>query len=81
MDETNERKVWKLLLQTATNFSAQYFYLAPKFPRQLEFNNDMRVIMCVNGTTKPRKALFDTPAYARRAERMKSRMQTKRQKK
>ena len=36
MDVVNERRVWELLLRTAENYSAQYFYLAPKFPRQLK---------------------------------------------
>lgn len=52
MDETNERLVWDLLLHTATNFSAQYLYLAPKFPRQLEYNDDMTVTFVNNGMNK-----------------------------
>ena len=47
-------KVWELLLNTATKYSAQYFYLAPKFPRQLEFNDDMRVLACMSGANKKR---------------------------
>ena len=52
MDETNERLVWDLLLHTATNYSAQYLYLAPKFPRQLEYNEDMTVVFVHNGLNK-----------------------------
>ena len=52
MDEENEKKVWKLLLDTATNYSAQYFYFAPKFPRNLEFNDNMTVIICFNGRVR-----------------------------
>ena len=54
MDAVNERKVWELLLNTATNYSAQYFYLAPKFPRQLEFNEEMQVLCCMSGANKKR---------------------------
>ena len=49
LDETNERAVWEMLLATATEYSAQYFYLAPKFPRQLEFTDDMTVTTCNSG--------------------------------
>ena len=73
MDEPNERKVWRLLLQTATNFSAQYFYLAPKFPRHLPFNDKMTVVMCVNGSASKRRARWDTQAYIRRIRRQKDR--------
>ena len=52
MDETNERLVWDLLLHTATNYSAQYLYLAPKFPRKLRYNEDMTVVFVHNGMNK-----------------------------
>ena len=50
MDENNERIVWEMLMKTATNFSAQYLYFAPKFPRELEFNREMTVAFCLNGS-------------------------------
>ena len=43
MDEQNERRVWELLVETADNHSAQFFYLAPKFPEQLEFDDKMHI--------------------------------------
>ncbi len=72
MDEANERKVWKLLLETAANYSAQYFYLAPKFPHQLDFDGNMRVHFCLSGTLKKRQTQSHTTteSYVRRARRV-----------
>jgi hypothetical protein len=49
MDERNEKMVWKLLVETAKNHSAQFFYLAPKFPQQLQFDEHMNIHVCYNG--------------------------------
>ena len=49
MDEDNERAVWQMLLRTAAQYSAQYLYLAPKFPRGLPFSDDMSVTVCFSG--------------------------------
>lgn len=73
MDVVNERKVWELLLRTAENYSAQYFYLAPKFPRQLKFDGKMRVLACMSGANRKRKQGNKnediTETHIRRAER------------
>ena len=49
MDQKNEKAVWGLLLRTAKSYSAQYIYVSPKFPRNLDFD-DVTVVMCMNGT-------------------------------
>ncbi len=49
MDEKNERRVWELLVENAKTHSAQFFYLAPKFPRQLVFDDHMHIHVCYNG--------------------------------
>lgn len=49
MDERNEREVWRLLVATAEDYSAQYFYMAPKFPRKLEFSSRQSVLFCFSG--------------------------------
>ncbi len=41
MDEKNERKVWAMLLQVCRQYQAQYFYMAPKFPRSLPFDDQV----------------------------------------
>ena len=71
MDERNERGVWDLLLNTANNYSSQYFYMAPKFPRHLEFSEKMSVAICHNGATRKRKPKFDLDAVIRRIKRKK----------
>ena len=75
MDVVNERRVWELLLRTAENYSAQYFYLAPKFPRQLKFDGEMRVLACMSGANRKRTKLSPknedmTETHIRRAERL-----------
>ena len=78
MDVVNERRVWELLLRTAENYSAQYFYLAPKFPRQLKFDGTMRVLACMSGANRKRaksnktkdKGEDLTDTHIRRAERI-----------
>ena len=41
MDETNERSVWDMLLEVCKEHQAQYFYMAPKFPYDLPFNEQV----------------------------------------
>ena len=41
MDETNERHVWGMLLEVCREHQAQYFYMAPKFPYSLPFDNQV----------------------------------------
>ena len=41
MDEKNERYVWKMLLDVCSKHQAQYFYMAPKFPYSLPFNDQV----------------------------------------
>ena len=69
MDEKNERKVWQLLLRIATNYSAQYFYFAPKFPRNLDFSDKMRIIFCVTGSVVKSKSSCDMEKLIKRAAR------------
>lgn len=54
MDERNEKLVWQLLVDTAQKHSAQFFYLAPKFPRQLTFDDNMHIHVCFNGSMRRR---------------------------
>ena len=49
MDENNEKRVWDLLIETADQHAAQFFYLAPKFPTGLEFERNIKVHLCFNG--------------------------------
>ena len=41
MDERNERAVWGMLLEVSRKHQAQYFYMAPKFPYSLPFNDQV----------------------------------------
>ena len=63
-----------MLLETATQYSAQYFYLAPKFPRLLTYTKGMNLLMCLNGTAGGMKTnLWSNKkilkAYAKRKRR------------
>ena len=49
MDEQNEEQVWKLLVETAENHSAQFLYMAPKYPSSLKFDKNMHIHTCFNG--------------------------------
>ena len=49
MDDSNERQVWRLLAKTADESSSQFIYLAPKFPKNLEFDDSMLCHICYNG--------------------------------
>jgi hypothetical protein len=42
MDERNERQVWAMLLKVCREYQAQYFYMAPKFPYSLPFDDQVR---------------------------------------
>ena len=59
MDDSNERQVWRLLAKTASERSAQFLYLAPKFPKNLEFDDSMLCHICYNGDVFKRD--FDMP--------------------
>jgi hypothetical protein len=41
MDERNERLVWGMLLAVCREYQAQYFYMAPKFPYRLPFDDQV----------------------------------------
>ncbi len=69
MDDKNERMMWRQLMETAAKYSAQYFYLAPKFPRQLDFNDDVTVILCQNGAASKRRAELDIDAAIDQAKK------------
>ena len=69
MDPDNERRVWGLLLETATRYSAQYFYLAPKFPRLLNYTSGINMLMCLNGSGKMGATSWDNKAILKRYSR------------
>merc|ERR1712079_569960 len=52
MDEKNERAVWDQLLKVCEQHEAQYFYMAPKFPYSLPFNDQVTMLICNNGNVK-----------------------------
>ncbi len=66
MDEENEKLIWRQLMETAAKYSAQYFYFAPKFPRSLDFNDDVTVVLCNNGSAQKRKAEMDLDTIVKR---------------
>jgi len=49
MDERNERAIWAQLLKVCKEHQAQYFYMAPKFPYSLPFNEQVTMLICNNG--------------------------------
>lgn len=49
MDERNERLVWDQLLNVCRKYKAQYFYMAPKFPYSLPFDDQVTIVVCNNG--------------------------------
>ena len=50
MDEYNEQRVWEILVDTANEHSAQFFYLAPKYPHGISFEaRSMHIHVCFNG--------------------------------
>jgi len=49
MDERNERAIWAQLLKVCQEHQAQYFYMAPKFPYSLPFNEQVTMLICNNG--------------------------------
>ena len=54
MDEKNEKRVWEILVDSANEHSAQFFYLAPKYPHDLDFERSMHIHMCFNGDVELR---------------------------
>ena len=56
MDEQNEKRVWEILVDSAETHSAQFLYLAPKFPQTLKFDENMHIHTCFNGQFDLRKA-------------------------
>ena len=56
MDEQNEKRVWELLVGSAEQHSAQFLYLAPKFPQTLKFDENMHIHTCFNGQFDLRRA-------------------------
>merc|ERR1712059_170214 len=49
MDDKNERAIWAQLLKVCEQHKAQYFYMAPKFPYSLPFNQQVSMLICNNG--------------------------------
>jgi len=55
MDENNERNVWSMLLDVCKDHSAQYFYMAPKFPYNLPFDDQVTILVCNSGAAEKKK--------------------------
>jgi len=55
MDENNERNVWSMLLEVCKVHSAQYFYMAPKFPYNLPFDDQVTILVCNSGAAEKKK--------------------------
>lgn len=49
MDFRNETEVWKILMEEATKTSTQFFFIAQKFPKNLQFGEDIKFHICMNG--------------------------------
>ena len=59
MDERNEKSVWELLVETANQHSAQFFYLAPKYPADLDLDKNIKVHICFNGNVNTETPYID----------------------
>ena len=51
MDDTNERNVFDLIVETASKSSSQYFLLTPKLLQDLNFSDKMQIHVVFNGPT------------------------------
>merc|ERR1712059_199019 len=72
MDERNERAVWSQLLKVCREHQAQYFYMAPKFPYSLPFDDQVTMLICNNGNVdKEGHKMFRTKQFVESAKRMK----------
>merc|ERR1712096_474285 len=70
MDEKNERAVWDMLLQVCETHKAQYFYMAPKFPYSLPFNEQVTMLICNNGgVMKKGSKDFRTKSFVEKAKK------------
>ena len=49
MDDTNERRVFDLVVETADSNSSQYFLFSPKLLRDLSYSNKMLIHVLWNG--------------------------------
>ena len=49
MDDLNERRVFDLIVETASNNSSQYFLLSPKLLSGLRFSDRMHIHVIFNG--------------------------------
>jgi len=64
MDEQNERAIWAQLLKMCKEHQAQYFYMAPKFPYSLPFNEQVTMLICNNGyVSKTDQKEFKTKSF------------------
>eukprot|EP00090_Calanus_glacialis_P046443 TRINITY_DN9124_c0_g1_i1.p1 TRINITY_DN9124_c0_g1~~TRINITY_DN9124_c0_g1_i1.p1 ORF type:complete len:1049 (-),score=416.15 TRINITY_DN9124_c0_g1_i1:332-3478(-) len=72
MDERNERAIWAQLLKVCKEHQAQYFYMAPKFPYSLPFNEQVTMLICNNGNVdKEGHKMFRTKQFVEAAKKMK----------
>jgi len=71
MDERNERAIWAQLLKVCKEHQAQYFYMAPKFPYSLPFNEQVTMLICNNGNVdKEGHKEFRTKQFVESAKKM-----------
>ena len=71
MDERNEKAVWEILVDSANDHSAQFFYLAPKYPHGLQFEKNMHIHVCFNGNMDIRNEsdnFIDVDAYIKKKQ-------------
>jgi len=74
MDERNERAIWAQLLKVCKEHQAQYFYMAPKFPYSLPFNEQVTMLICNNGyVEKEGHKAFKTKQFVDLAKKKKRR--------
>lgn len=70
MDERNERLVWDQLLNVCRKYKAQYFYMAPKFPYSLPFDDQVTIVVCNNGAvSKPSHRSYRMKTFIEMAKR------------
>jgi len=70
MDERNERQVWDMLLEVCREHQAQYFYMAPKFPYSLPFDNQVTILICNKGNLdKNSHHSFSTQSFVQASRR------------
>ncbi|XP_067138662.1 structural maintenance of chromosomes protein 5-like [Centruroides vittatus] len=71
MDSTNERKVYELVVKTACQEnSSQYFLLTPKLLPDLEYSENMTVLLIHNGPNLISHKKWNMQAFIKRRQRL-----------